>query len=96
MRDILCTEHGKPTPTPEEDLARGLDVRYVNGILIRDCLCDTCATPLPTGSRAVAVTQPSNRIGEWESEYLIRFHKFTSPCQICEECGLPSGSEVHI
>lgn len=71
MRRILCREHGQVKPTPAEDIARGLHCRYVRGILTLGVVCDQCGVELPRGSAAVAFTQPSDRIGRWEDEYML-------------------------
>lgn len=77
-RRILCLEHGKPKPTPPEDLARGLDCRWRHGILTCSVVCDTCAVELPAGSEAVCFTQPSSRIGDWEPEYILEGEMFVT------------------
>ena len=39
-------------------------------VQLRSCICDECCTPLPVGSRAVAVTMSKGSAPEWEDEYL--------------------------
>jgi hypothetical protein len=68
MRRITCPECGAVKPTHPEDAARGLFVRYKRGRLTQSLRCDYCCVPLPAGSEAVAISQPST-MREWEAEY---------------------------